>query len=300
MTPLLLDLGTHPQLFESLAAGLNAEVGHLNQRRFPDGETYLRFDDDCRGRHVVLVCSLNRPDEKTLPLLLAAATARDLGAVEVGLVAPYLAYMRQDHQFNPGEGISARYYARILSEHFDWLVTVDPHLHRLQALEQIYPIPTGVVQSAPVIAQWVSAQVENPLLIGPDAESEQWVAEVARHARLPFLILEKVRTGDRQVRVSAPELARYPGCTPVVVDDIVSTGRTLIATIEHLAGQELPAPVCVAVHGVFAEDAWDALHAAGAGRVVCSNTLVHESNALDVSVPLTAGVAEKLARGGGW
>ena len=121
------------------------------------------------------------------------------------------------------------------------------------------------------------------MLIGPDGESEQWVADVASRVNAPYLILEKVRSGDRSVRVSIPQLEGYRTCVPVLIDDIISTGHTLVATIEHLAATAMPAPVCVAVHGVFADDAIDVLRKAGAEEVVTCNTIAHESNAIDVS-----------------
>ena len=178
------------------------DVGQLELHAFPDGETYLRFITDLSGRALVMVCTLDRPNEKTLPLLFAAATARELGAAKVGLVAPYLAYMRQDRRFKPGEAVTSREVARLLSDAFDWLVTVDPHLHRYGSLAEIYRIPTRVVHAAPLISQWIRGTCPNPLIIGPDTESEQWVSAVAKDASAPYSVLQKVRRGDREVEIS--------------------------------------------------------------------------------------------------
>ena len=160
----------------ALAQSLDAAVGQLELRAFPDGETYLRFDSDLSGRSLAIVCTLDRPNDKILPLLFAAATARELGAVNVGLVAPYLAYMRQDRRFKPGEAVTSREIAQLLSNAFDWLVTVDPHLHRYSSLSEIYRIPTRAVHAASVMAEWIKANVPKALIIGPDSESEQWVS----------------------------------------------------------------------------------------------------------------------------
>ncbi len=140
---------------------------------------------DLTGRRVALVCTLDRPDPKLLPLLFAARTASELGDASVGLVAPYLAYMRQDRRFHTGEAVSARLFASILSPQFDWLVTVDPHLHRIHSLAAIYEMATRVLHAAPAIARWIAREVENPVLIGPDGESVQWVSEVARTTGAP-------------------------------------------------------------------------------------------------------------------
>lgn len=268
----------------------SARMGAFTLRSFPDGETYVRLQSDVRGQPVAIVCTLDRPDNKVLPLLFLAATARDLGASSVGLVAPYLAYMRQDRRFVDGEGITSTYFAGLLSRAVDWLVTVDPHLHRRSLLSEIYTIPSIVVRAAPRLAAWIRANVQRPLLIGPDSESSQWVAAVAADAGAPFIVLEKTRRGDRDVSVSVPDVDRWRGHTPVLVDDIVSTARTMIETVGHLRRAAFSGTVCVAVHGVFVEGAYDALRAAGAERIVTCNTIPHASNAIDLSDDLAAAV----------
>ena len=286
MKPLLIPLPGNERIASALAAAINAEIGDLYIRHFPDGETYLRFDTPIAGRSIALVCTLNCPDKKFLPLLFAAAAARDLKAERVGLVAPYLAYMRQDHRFNPGEAITSNYFATTLSASIDWLATVDPHLHRHTSLTEIYSIPTRVVHAAPVISDWIRLNIEKPLLIGPDSESEQWVAAVAAAANAPHLVLEKRRHGDRDVEVSVPEVARWHDHTPVLIDDIVSTAHTMIETLSHLKRARMRPPVCIAVHGIFAGTAFDDLIQAGAIKVVTTNSIPHRSNEIDLSTLL--------------
>jgi len=266
-----------------LAEETGAEIGRLDLHHFPDEETHLRFESDLRGRRVIFVCTLDRPDAKFLPLIFAAATARELGAARVGLVAPYLCYMRQDKRFADGEAVSAPIFAGEISRHFDWLITVDPHLHRLHALSAIYKIPAQALHAAPLISAWIKREVPLPVVIGPDRESTQWAAQVAEDAHAPFAILEKIRRGDRDVSVRLTDAARFEGHTPVLVDDIISTGRTMAETVSHLRGQGLDAPVCIGVHGVFAAGALEGLKAAGAGRIVTTNTISHVTNAIDIS-----------------
>ena len=137
MKPLLFDLGAAGGLADQICASLSIDKGEIELRRFPDGESYVRLASDVAGRDVLMLCSLDLPDEKILPLLFAAAAAREQGAGRVGLIAPYLAYMRQDRSFRPGEAVTSSAFARILSTAFDWLATVDPHLHRHPSLETI-------------------------------------------------------------------------------------------------------------------------------------------------------------------
>jgi ribose-phosphate pyrophosphokinase len=257
----------------------------------------IAIDEDLVDADVVLFASLNDPDRKALPLRFAARTAREFGARRVGLVAPYLAYMRQDTRFHPGEAISANAFAQFLEESVDWLVTVDPHLHRIPALDKVLRIPAVCVSAAPHLADWIRREMPRPILIGPDSESAQWVADVALDAHAPYEVLHKTRLGDREVAVSLPNIERLRGFTPVLVDDIVSTGRTLVAAIEHLHTLQLPPAVCVVIHPIFSGDAWEALQTAGAGRIVSSDSIAHPSNAISLAEPIAAAVAKCLAEG---
>jgi ribose-phosphate pyrophosphokinase len=280
--PLIVALPGNETMAGKLAVTLGADLGKLETRSFPDGETYLRFVTDLAGRTVVLVCTLDRPDPKFLRLALAAAAARDLGAARVGLIAPYLAYMRQDKSFHPGEAVTSVAFARLLSAGIDWLVTVDPHLHRYRNLDAIYSVPSRVTHAAPLLAAWIRSNVERPLLIGPDIESEQWVSAVAGVADAPYRVLRKERRGDRDVAISVADLDLFADRIPVLVDDIVSTGRTMIETVLHLREQQLPPAVCIAVHALFSEESYSKLKEV-VSAVVTTNAVPHASNAIDVA-----------------
>jgi ribose-phosphate pyrophosphokinase len=284
---------------EAFAELLRAELGRqpvaLEWRRFPDGESYLRFGQDLKGRELAMVCTLNDPDSKTLALLFAARTARELGATRVGLVAPYLAYMRQDRRFHEGEAITSVHFAALLSQAFDWLVTVDPHLHRRSSLSQIYSIPAMAVAAAPALAVWIKQKISKPLIVGPDSESEQWAAEVAAACGAPHAVMSKTRLGDRRVEIEAPPLAQWKDRTPVLLDDIISSARTMALAATKIQQAGLDAPVCIGVHGIFSPDALAALREAGAARIVTTNTVAHETNAIDVS-PLVARAMQSIRK----
>ncbi len=289
---------TADRLAQALAAaGHAAHSSVCTVHRFPDGESLPTVDAEQVNpdSETVLVCTLDKPDTKTVPLLLAAATLRELGARRVGLLAPYLAYMRQDARFAPGQAVSARIYAGMLSQHFDWVVTVDPHLHRIHRLEEIYTARSRALTAAPLLADWIARNVDDPLIIGPDEESAQWAKAVASLAGAPVQVLRKTRLGDRAVRVQLPEFSSWRDYTPVLVDDVISTGRTLIATLEQLRRLGTPAPVCVAVHGLCAGDALPAILAAGAAHVVCSNSVAHNAIPIDLTELLAAGILAMLA-----
>ena len=267
----------------SLAAAHGAAPGRYEMRQFPDGEFYIRIEEPLDDRPVYLVCTLDRPTDKVLPLMLLAATARDLGAPAVDLICPYLPYMRQDKRFHPGEGVTSRYFAMTLNRTFDSLLTIDPHLHRYKSLSEIYDIPATALHAAPMLSGWIRDNVESPVLVGPDSESAQWVAAVAKRAGAPWIVLEKTRRGDRDVSVSVPHVEKWASRTPVLVDDIISTARTMIETVGHLRTAGLAPPVCVGVHAIFADSAYDDLQRAGVAQIATCNTVVHSSNAIDVT-----------------
>lgn len=293
LRPLLLPLPGNESWATALAAHAGAEVGTVEVRRFPDGERYVRIATPVAGRSVALACTLRDPDEHVLALCFAAAAARDLGARRIGLVAPYLAYMRQDARFRDGEAITSVTFGALLSSVLDWLVTVDPHLHRHRSLAEVYRIPAMAVSAAPAIAAWVRREHPDAVVVGPDAESRQWAAAVAEAAAVPWLTLTKSRQGDHAVEVSAPDLGAWRDRTPIVLDDILSTASTMAAAVTRLRAAGCRPPVCVGVHAVFAPGATELLAAAGAARVVTCGTIPHATNAIDVTPLLARAVREQ-------
>jgi ribose-phosphate pyrophosphokinase len=283
------------QFGQELSQTLSAEHGALDIHEFPDGETRVTLHGECVQRNVIFVCGGRDANANAMPLYFAAHEARLLGAAKVGLVSPYLAYMRQDTQFHPGESVSALAYGRFLSSAFDWLVTADPHLHRLKSLDAAFSIPSRCVSAMPAIADWISANVVNPVLVGPDRESTQWAENVAARLGAPWTVLEKTRTGDLSVSVTLPEPALINGRTPVIVDDIASSGRTLIETLNALHGLTSAPVTCLVVHALFAPDAERAIRAAGVAHLVSTNTVPHSTNAIDV-VPYFAEAIQSLIR----
>jgi ribose-phosphate pyrophosphokinase len=283
MKPIVFALPGNEVLAKNISKAIQADLGELIVRQFPDGETYVRVLSDVKNRKTILVCTLAYPDEKLLPLLFLSKTLKSLGADGISLVAPYLAYMRQDKVFNPGEGVTSEYFASLISEFADTLITIDPHLHRRHSMTEIYSIPCKVLHASSLISAYISEHITNPLLIGPDVESEQWVAEVAKNANAPFIVLEKIRSGDRDVKVTVPQVEKFKNHTPVLVDDIISTARTMIETVGHLKNAGMKAPICIGVHAVFAGNAFEELKKSGVDKVVTCNTIPHSSSEIDVT-----------------
>jgi len=274
----------------ALATALNAPCDLIECHRFPDGESRLRLPDALPAE-VALYRSLDRPGEKLVELMLAAETARALGAVRLTLVAPYLCYMRQDMAFQPGEAVSQRIVGRFLADLFDALVTVDPHLHRVRTLVEAVPVRRAVALSAaPAMGAFLAARGVRPLLVGPDRESLQWVKSVSEVDHLEFVVAEKTRHGDRDVEVRLP--ARdYAGVEAVIVDDLASTGCTLAATARALVAAGAKRVDVLVTHALFVGDALSAIERAGVEAIWSSDSIAHPTNAFTLTPMLAGAVA---------
>lgn len=264
------------------ATGLGLAV--VERHRFPDGEWRLRLPPELPPR-VVVWRSLHQPNEKLVELLLLADTARQLGARHLCLVAPYLAYMRQDIAFQPGEAVSQRTVGRFLAGLFDALITVDPHLHRVATLQEAVPLADAIVLSgAPLLGDWIASQHQEVLLLGPDEESLQWVASAARAHGWRHGVCRKLRHGDRQVEIELPAslLSALPGRAVVLMDDVASSGQTLIEATRLLLAAGARSVDVAVTHALFAGDALQRLQSAGVGQVWSTDCISHPSNAVSV------------------
>lgn len=275
----------------NLAIAAELDYAQINAHHFPDGESRLRLPNSLPER-VVICRSLNQPNEKLIELALAASTARELGAAKVTLVAPYLCYMRQDKAFHRGEAVSQQIIGKLLANWFDGLITVDPHLHRVHHLQDAVPVAKAkTLNATEAIAVFLDGRLDNPLLIGPDQESEQWVASIARRNQLDFHVASKIRFGDSNVQVNLPD-ADYRGRNVVLVDDVASTGRTLeVASRDLLACQ--PASINVMVtHALFVDDALQRLKDAGVNQIWSCDSIIHPTNQITLAESLGQALIE--------
>lgn len=274
-----------------IAAAAGIPHACIQRHRFPDGEFKLRLPATLPA-HVVLLRSLAQPNEKLVELLLSAQTARTLGATQLTLVAPYLAYMRQDIAFTPGEAVSQRIVGRFLADLFDAVITVDPHLHRVATLEEAVPVPhTVVLSGAPLLADLIARRRPGALLIGPDEEAAQWIAQAAARHGFEHAVCHKVRHGDRHVEIALPK-RNVRGRAIVLLDDVASSGHTLAQAARGLLAAGAASVDVAVTHALFAGDAGPLLWDAGIRQVWSTDCIEHPSNA----VSMAATIASTLTR----
>jgi len=271
-----------------LARRIKAEYSELLVSSFPDGELRIRYPVDVSGVHVIIVNGMMpHPNRNLLESVFAIQTAKQLGAEKVTFVAPYLAYMRQDKMFHPGECVSARVMAKLL-DCADRVIAVDPHLHRIHRLQDIFRTKAKSVSSDPVLAEYIRKNHPKAIIIGPDIESSQWAKTIADSIGQESMILMKKRYSSTKVRIIVHgDPAKFRGRDAVIVDDIISTGHTMIEPIRQLKKFGAKKITCIGVHGVFVENALQKLKKLGA-QVITTNTIENKTSKIDVS-PAIAG-----------
>lgn len=276
---------------EALARELGLDFSLIELHRFPDGESKVTLPAKLPDE--ILICrSLDHPNDKLIELLLAAKTARQQGVKAITLVAPYLCYMRQDIAFHPGEAVSQQIIGPFLAGLFDRVVTVDPHLHRIDHLSQALPEIAAIsLQSAALMGKFIAENTEYPLLVGPDGESQQWVRAIAEPAGLDYAIASKERLGDREVVIKLPE-HNYHQHQVILVDDMISTGRTLINVTRQLKQQGAETIHCLVTHALFADAVTQALHQAGITSIWSCDSIAHPSNAIALAPLLASALQE--------
>jgi ribose-phosphate pyrophosphokinase len=279
-------------LARAVGARLELDVSPVDVHRFPDGESLVRIECEDPG-HAIVFRSLHHPNEKLIEVLFAADSLRRQGASSVGLVAPYLGYMRQDCVFQPGEPISQRVVGQLLGNAYDHVLTVEAHLHRIRELAEVFSCPAESVSAAIPIAQWLRTQPKADIVIGPDAESEPWIRSIAQEADVEWSVATKVRDSDREVRIDLPPL---PSGTrrAWVVDDIASSGATLETLVRILKSAGVQEAGAGIVHALLERDMPSRLAQAGLDRLVSTDGIDDPTNAIALAPLLAESIGKRL------
>lgn len=281
---IITSCGNSVSIAKSLAQRLKVVYSPLTISSFPDGDIYLKFNKEVKGQKVVIVQSFQPgSDASLMKIVFAAETAKDLGAKKVILVAPYLAYMRQDKRFNPGECISSRVMAKLLNHAVDKLITLDPHIHRYKSLKDIFTIPTKKLTANRLIADYINKYFGNEVIIGPDWESYQWAEHIAKCIHAEVTVLKKTRLSSRKVKVKIINNISIKGKNVVIVDDIISTGHTIAEAAKQAKKMGAKSITAIGVHGLLVEGAMDKLKKSGVNKVVTTNCIEHPTNKIDIT-----------------
>ena len=281
---LITTCGNSVKLAKSLAQKLKANYSALTISQFPDGDLYLKYNTEVKGKIVVIVESMQpQPTESLMKILFAAETAKDLGAKKAILIAPYLAFMRQDGRFNPGEAISSKIVGKLLSNSVDKIITFDPHIHRWKSMKDIFSIPAAKLTTNSLISEYIKKNFRNEIIVGPDGEPSQWAQRIADKIGAESTVFEKKRLSSWKVVVRMKNPIAGKGKDIVIVDDIISTGHTVIEAVKELRKHGARKISVICIHAVFVEKAYEKSLEAGVNEIISTNCNDHKTNKIDVS-----------------
>ena len=279
----------YQQQGQDLAKALELPCFDVNIHHFPDKESLVTLPEK-KHEHVIFCRSLDYPNNKLVELLLACKTARKQGIKRLTLVAPYLCYMRQDKSFHAEEAISQQIIGNWISELFDDVITVDPHLHRINSLDEVIPDTNNIILSATdLLGDFVKALNKSVTLLGPDEESLQWVKQVATISNASFEVAKKTRHSDIHVEIQLPERS-YQGQQVILIDDVISTGHTVAQTAKKLYAAGANQVDVLVTHALFTRDAVNILNEAKIKNIWSSDSIPHNSN----QISLTSLLAETI------
>jgi ribose-phosphate pyrophosphokinase len=270
-----------------LAKRLDVPMHAIDVHRFPDGE--LRITVAPAAATTILYIPLDRPNDKLLALLFAAEALRRGGARRLVLVAPYLCYMRQDAVFQEGEAISQKVIGPLLARTVDRVITVDAHLHRTHDIRDVFPgIEAEDLSAMPAIAEALHSIDPATVVVGPDEESRPWVSDLAARLDLAHAVARKTRGGDRSVEINFADATEFKGQPALLVDDIVSSGGTLIACTRALRAAGATAIDAVITHALFPPEMMRDFARAGLRSIRSTTSVPHPTNAIALDEILAA------------
>jgi ribose-phosphate pyrophosphokinase len=264
-----------------LAARLGIPFQEIAVHEFPDGE--IRLTAAPASPVTIIYASLDRPNEKLIALTFAAEALRREGANRLVLLAPYLCYMRQDIAFHDGEAISQKVIGQLIAGCVDRVVTVDAHLHRTADIRTVFPgIESDNLSAMAAIAGAMRKTGIEPatIIVGPDAESEPWVSDLAARLRLSHTVAQKSRRGDHSVEIKFPDPTCIAGRPALIVDDIVSSGGTMIACARALTSAGAMTIDAVVTHALFPEKSGHDMIQSGIRSIRSTHSVPHPTNAI--------------------
>jgi len=268
------------KLAAKVAWALDKKLSSIETRRFPDGERYIRIKDDV-PKEVVVVQSTGYPqDENLMELFLLLKNLKSLGVERIRVVIPYFGYGRQECRFKSGEAVSAVIIAELL-EAAGASEIYSVNLHE-KNIKQFFNIPVYEISAMPMIANYIKETVEDPIIIGPDKGALGFAEEISHILNCECDYLEKTRLSPEKVETKLKNLDVLDR-NVVIIDDIISTGGTIVNASKILRDLGANKVVVGCVHPVLVEDALLKIFAAGVDDVFATDTLKSDVSAISVA-----------------
>lgn len=279
-----------------VAAELKTKYLDTEIKMFPDGEIYVRFLGDVTKEEVVVIQSLgHQPNQYLVELFLMLDALKDLKAKRIVTVLPYFAYARQDERFKPGEAISLQTVSRLIeAAGADHIFTIDSHRHRVIDQDRLTKVPLDDLTAMTELAKYVNStfSLKDPAVIGPDAEAGAWAKIAADTLGIEYDALEKKRYDAETVEIK-PRTLDVKNRDVLIVDDIISTGNTIIKAIDVLKKNGANDIYVACTHPLLVLNALVRIYKAGAIDVVGTDTVLSSISHVTVA-PVIANAVKKI------
>lgn len=258
----------------------NSKYLDLEIDKFPDGELNVKIPGDINGKRVVLVQSFyENPNEKIIETLFAGHAAKQTGAKKIELLALYFPYLRKDKSFEKTECVSAEAVSKMFKI-FKKIHVISPHLHRVKKLKKIMKNSKTIEVYEDIAKYLRDVKLKDPIFISPDIESKRIAKNVAGLLKKNFAVLRKRRYNSRKVKIEINKKLNLEGRDVILIDDMISTGNTLLEAINEIKNFNPRKIYCVCVHGLFVENSLEKLERESI--VASTNTIPSKTSIIDI------------------
>jgi len=282
------------KLGNSIAEILGIETVSIAHKKFPDGESYIRFEGEVAGEEVAIVQTTGPPqDTNLIQLFILADAAKDLGAKRVIAVVPYLAYARQDKRFLPGEAISIQTIGKLLkASGIDELLTVN--VHQEKVLEK-FEIPARNISAIGLLANYFKSRgLEGAFALAPDKGASEFATEASKILGGGYGWLHKERdryTGEVKTEEKTLDVS---GKDAIIFDDIISTGGTTANAVKILKKQGARRIFAACVHPLMIGNAKERILQSGAEEIVGTDSVPSDVTVVSLAPLLAKALAERI------
>ncbi len=263
-------------LAEKISKYLERPLGMMEVSRFTDGEISVKIEENSRGKDVFIIQPTCSPvNENMMELLIILDAFRRASPSRITAVLPYYGYARQDRKDRPRVPITAKLVANLLvAAGAQRILTMDLHAPQIQGF---FDIPVDHLFAAPVIISYLkSKNMKNPVIVAPDVGSVKMARAFAKRLNAPLAIVDKRRDSPDSVE-AINLIGEVSGCETIIVDDLISTGSTVIEATKVLLENNASKVIASCTHAVFSGDAITKLLNCGLSEIIITDTIPHKN-----------------------
>jgi len=252
-----------PMLAKNLSKEMNVPIANVSIKRFPDGECYVKIND--KFDHAIIVEN-TYPNENIIELFLLQDAAKRI-AKNIDIVIPYYGYGRQDKIFEEGEAVSAEKMAKLIEQDANRIILINPHK---EYIIKFFSIEGKAIDATNSMAEYFKGKVD--IVIAPDKGAMRMAEKAARVIGCSYNYLEKKRISGSEVSTKVKEMD-VAGKNALILDDIISTGGTMIEAIKQLKNQGAGKIYVACIHGLLIGNADERILNAGADEIITTDTI---------------------------